>query len=240
MTNNANTQGNETRIRQCSFDPASHLIDITQTDGSTAKYLLVQDRVLWFHKYCEENGLFGTVDDSNIEFIESIKMFKATCLVIIDGEIVGKSVGSCILKDDTEKAIELAATSAKGRALANAGFGTAMCYQDDSEQIPCDAGVRVPDAKSKNEADDMFMVPDNDEKSFEEPETAKNKSMEVKLPTTLEEAQKIILDLPNYRGKTLGEVAALDFQYLKFLAERYNPRKHPEYKEGAKILLANM
>ena len=240
MENKTSTQGNETIIRQCSFDPTSRLIDITQTDGTIAKYLMVQDRVLWFHKYCEENGLFGTIDDSNIEFIEGIKMFKATCLVIIDGEIIGKSVGSCILKDDTEKAIELAATSAKGRALANAGFGTAMCYQDDPETIPCDAGVKASKENNSDEVDDMFKIPDSGDSSAKSQETANSNNSELKMPTTLEEAQKIVLDLPNHHGKTLGEVAALDFQYLKFLAEKYNPRKHPEYKEGAKIILANM
>lgn len=227
--------------RKCSFNPDNYLVTIMQNDGAQAKYLLVQDRVLWFQMYCAENGIKGLIDDSQVEYISELKMFQATCVVTMNGEIVGKSTGSCVYADDKLKALECAATSAKGRALANAGFGTAMCYIDDpdvGQDNQCDTGVKI-----QNRFDTIPNLGDND---FNNPLVPSKENAEVvqehKLPSTLEEAQRIVLEIKNspYYGKTLGEINALKPGYIQWLAESYNPRKHPEYKRGAEIIAANV
>ena len=232
------------KIRKCSFSPENYLKTIVQNDGYRTKYLLVQDRVLWFQIYCAENGVKGLIDDSRIEYMPQLNMFQAICTVTINGEIVGQSSGSCVYAEDKLKALECAATSAKGRALANAGFGTAMCYQDDpdvEQGNQCDAGVEITEGWG-NQSD----VSDEEPKNPMVPEKRLIKTtmsdQDKTFPSTLAEAQSIILEIKNspYEGKTLGEISALDSKYIKWLVESYNPRKHPEYKEGAKIIMNNI
>ncbi len=244
MNMSVNNINDGCKIRKCSFRPEDYLVTIVQNDGSNAKYLLVQDRVLWFQMYCAENGVKGLIDDSNIEYIPQLKMFRATCIITMNGEIVGKSSGSCVYAEDKLKALECAATSAKGRALANAGFGTAMCYQDDpdvGQDNQCDAGVKMPD-RWENQSDVSDEGQDNPMMSEQPLIPAAMATQDKILPSTLAEAQGIILEIKNspYNGKTLGEINALNSGYIRWLAESYNPRKHPEYKEGAKIIMNNV
>ena len=225
-------------VRRCGFNPADKLIDIEDmATGKSSKYLLVQDRVLWFVVYCDENQIKGVIDDSQIEYIEALNMFKATCTITMDGEVISKSSGSCVYTPgEMEKAIETACTSAKGRALANAGFGTAMCYQDSPEPIPCDAGVKPNTAPTqdnplipKQGTNTNPLMPQNNNKG---------NAAKTNMPTTLAEAQSVVVNIKgDFYGKTLGEVFALDPNYLTFLRDKYNASKHPEYKKAAEIIL---
>ncbi len=238
---NEKTEIKEYGVRKCSFSPASYLIDIADKNGEVRKYLLVQDRVLWFQVYCTENNIVGVIDDSQIEFIEKLNLFKATCVITMNGDVISKSSGSCVFSGDTEKAIEMACTSAKGRALANAGFGTANCYGDNPEPIPCDAGIpAVPQLANNPLVPNTPAVKTPAQKGTAN--TAARKPAEApKLPETLEDALKLVIAIRGqYYGQTLGEINGQNPDYIKFLATKYNSAKHPEYKKAAEIILANM
>ena len=256
---NEKTEIKEYGVRKCSFSPAAYLIDIADKNGEVRKYLLVQDRVLWFQVYCTENNVVGVIDDSQIEFIEKLNLFKATCVVTVNGNIIGKSSGSCVFSGDTEKAIEMACTSAKGRALANAGFGTANCYGDNPEPIPCDAGIPaapqltnnplVPNAPAvtkptqKGSANTTAKKPAETPKQqpTPAPKAPEQDNTAPELPETLEDALKLVVTFRGqYYGQTLGEINGQNPDYIKFLATKYNSAKHPEYKKAAEIILANM
>ena len=190
------------------YNPNEHLIDIPNiTTGEMGKYLLVPDRVTWFNAYCQENGIKGVIDDSQIEFYPEKNLVKAICVIKMDGEEVARSCGSGVFRDGEDvifrKAIECAATSAKGRALANAGFGSNMATGDEPEQTPVDAPVPKP-------------IKDN--------KTTDSKQSEVKkdtpqMPKTLAESQRIVIDFGDYKGKTLGEIFVLNRGFVEWLAE---------------------
>ena len=55
------------------------------------------------------------------------------------------------------------------------------------------------------------------------------------VPKNLTEAQALILSIGKYKGKSLGEVAAIDKQYIDFMA---NKCSYPDIVAGCKIILA--
>lgn len=211
------------------YNPIEHLIDIPNiTTGEMGKYLLVPDRVTWFNAYCQENGIDGVIDDSQIEvhFEANRNLVVAVCVIYMNGKEIAKSVGSGVFHDGDDiifrKAVECAATSAKGRALANAGFGSNMSTGDEPEQGLVDAPVsEKPNKEQKTTAE----------------KTPDAKKEAVKLPETVAEAQQVVLDFGEYKGKTLGEVFVLSRSFVEWLATKYNASRHPEYKKAAEIIL---
>lgn len=238
MSTKNNSNKAEFSVRKCSFNPSDYCIEIDSMRGDDSKqmYLEVKFRVLWFLTYCAENGLTGVIDESRIVYIPETKMFQATATVSINGEVVGTGIAgkSYVYDDDrcSQTVIQDVATTAKGRALANAGFGTAMCAFEDGEPTPCDAGIQ----RFKNP-----LIPEKKETEIK-PVTEKRTTNESDntIPKTIEEARAVTLHSGQYQGRTIGELAALDLNYVKFLASKYSVPSHPEYPAAAKILLAEI
>lgn len=136
--------------RKCSYDPMQDLIDVTYDNDKHSAYLQVPHRLIWFATYCAEKGFTGFVDDGDVKYIPELALMQATASVFINGTMVGRSSAGCAITagdyESINNAIQTAATRAKGRALANAGFGTPPTMDggnaaEDGNNYPCDGGI---------------------------------------------------------------------------------------------------
>ena len=143
-------------IRNCGFNPVSHMMN-KGSDTEPSWYLLIMWRVAWFNAYCAEHGITGMIDDSEIQLVGTSPalFWQATAKVYMDGKLVAQStaatpvVGSDGMIDSS--ACQTAGTYAKGRALANLGFGTEAVLDElnllpaeaasELNSIGCDAGI---------------------------------------------------------------------------------------------------
>ena len=143
-------------IRNCGFNPVSHMMN-KGSDTEPSWYLLIMWRVAWFNAYCAEHGITGMIDDSEIQLVGTSPalFWQATAKVYMDGQLVAQStaatpvVGSDGMIDSS--ACQTAGTYAKGRALANLGFGTEAVLDElnllpaeaasELNSIGCDAGI---------------------------------------------------------------------------------------------------
>ena len=139
--------GQDYALRRCSFDPKSHLINLESDSNKKARlYLTVEWRVYWFQTWCQENGKSYLIEESPVESIQGTSFIQSRCTVYIDGEAAGHGIGGINLSGSKggDYCIQSCATIAKGRALANAGFGSVFSSALDSENgadIPCDGGM---------------------------------------------------------------------------------------------------
>ena len=139
--------GQDYALRRCSFDPKSHLINLEIDSNKKARlYLTVEWRVYWFQTWCQENGKSYLIEESPVESIQGTSFIQSRCTVYIDGEAAGHGIGGINLSGSKggDYCIQSCATIAKGRALANAGFGSVFSSALDSENgadIPCDGGM---------------------------------------------------------------------------------------------------
>ena len=117
------------------FEPKEKLTQIVGMNGELQSYLEVKYRIEWFNQYCAENDIKGVIDESDIKYLEQVKMFVATRKIYMDDKLVATGIGGKMVDGDITSMnmiIQSAATIAKGRALANCGFGTAMCANNES------------------------------------------------------------------------------------------------------------
>ena len=136
-------------LRKCSFRPEHYFVRIPGFhDGDEESYYLeVKWREFWFHCYCDENNIQDrAIEELPVTLIAGTSFLQAESHVTMNGKIVGRGVGGyCISGNDMNYAVQIASTIAKGRALANAGFGSVFTSASESEsggiEIPCDSGV---------------------------------------------------------------------------------------------------
>ena len=131
------------------YNPQEHMIQITDPDGKSRAYLEVCHRKDWFLRYCEEHGVSGLLDDSEVKIDRESKLVIVTAKVFMDNKLIGISSAAKVYDpayaQPNDTPVQNAGTIALGRALANAGFGTTASYSpgEDSD-ILADAPVRVP------------------------------------------------------------------------------------------------
>lgn len=130
--------------RKCTgYDPVGDLVEV-HYDGQVEKelFLKVQNRMLWFHQYLTERKAFGVIDDSNVTYLPDAKLLLVKATVTINGKTVGKACAGefydTAIGAQDPTICQTVATQAKGRALANAGFGTADCVEHSKTgEPPC-------------------------------------------------------------------------------------------------------
>lgn len=140
-------EGSDYALRNCSFDPKRHLINLeNDPDRKPRLYLTVEWRVYWFQTWCQENGKRYLIEERPVETVPGTSFIQSCCTVYIDGEAAGFGIGGINLNGSKggDYCVQSCATIAKGRALANAGFGSVFSSALDSENgadIPCDGGM---------------------------------------------------------------------------------------------------
>lgn len=139
--------GTEYALRQCSFDPKAHLINLENDPEKKPRlYLTVEWRVYWFQLWCQENEKRFLIEEHPAEPIQGTSFLQSRCTVFIDGEPAGIGVGGFNLNGSkpVDYCVQTCLTIAKGRALANAGFGSVFSSALEGENgadVPCDAGM---------------------------------------------------------------------------------------------------
>lgn len=109
----------------------------------TRLYLEVKYRLYWFLLWCEENGKKGFIDESQFTILSG-NLVAATVVIKVDEEEVARATAAkLITAENANDVVQYAFTAAKGRALANLGFGTVMDNASDAGD-PVDAGIRIP------------------------------------------------------------------------------------------------
>ena len=139
--------GADYALRKCSFEPKAHLINLESDPNKKPRlYLTVEWRVYWFQTWCQENDKGYLIEERPVEIVPGTNFIQSCCTVYIDGEAAGHGMGGINLNGSKggDYCIQSCATIAKGRALANAGFGSVFSSALDSENgadIPCDGGM---------------------------------------------------------------------------------------------------
>ena len=149
-------------VRKCSFNPQEYFIKVSWGDIQYY-YLEVKWRLVWLAVYCRENRMSHAVIEEPATLLGD--WIQSECKIFINGELIAKGVGA--VKKTEEYAIQKAETIAKGRALANAGFGTAFASgradESGGPEIPCESGIRVDYFKPI----DLSQFPNGDELPFD-------------------------------------------------------------------------
>ncbi len=136
------------QIRKCSFKPEEHFINL-EIDGEKKPrlYLPVEWRLCWLHTWCQENDKTYFVEENQVIQLPGTSYIQTECTVYIDGTAAGKGIGGINLNGPraNDYAVQSCATIAKGRALANAGFGSVFTSASPNEsggiEVPCDSGM---------------------------------------------------------------------------------------------------
>lgn len=248
------------RMRECSFRPEDHLIEIA-FEGKEEKnyYLEVKWRVVWFQIWCDEHGIRETdrqIKELPVKIIEGTNLLQAECVVMAGGNELGTGVGAVLLAGDISYAVQQAATIAKGRALANAGFGTvfstAIASENGGREIPADGGIGPSDMYVIRDPSNPMLVQTVAEAPKEAPTKAKAEPSAPapqpkpeskpapepeKKPMTREEALKFPIPIRGQNfGVPLGEMFAKKPGTVKYYAEE--PRyAGSELQEAAKLVV---
>lgn len=108
-------------MRECkNFDPKGHLYPVEGTNPVEWS-IAAADRVRWFLEYCEEHGVTGVIDDSEIRFERDFVV--AVASVYMDGKLVAKATSGLPYDPNDRFVVATVSTYARSRALANCGFG---------------------------------------------------------------------------------------------------------------------
>jgi len=236
-------------LRKCSFKPEEHFIKVRfQGTGDESFYLEVKWRMFWFQTYCREMGIQDySIEEQPANLIQGTNLIQVTCIVRMDGKVAGQGVGGySVAGGDIAYAVQQAATIAKGRALANAGFGTvfssAAANESGGFEVPADSGLRTSEFFVKRNPSNPMQVttltPENDSQtqvqptlSTAEPEQTESKEM------TREEACRFKVPIRGkHFGETLGDVMGKDPSAVNYYATntRYSGS---ELQKAAQLML---
>ncbi len=236
-------------LRKCGYDPSWDMIEVahggTGEEAVRKMYLEVKYRVFWFNRWCEENSKVGVIDCSEHREEPLMPGVSVNARIFVDGVLYGcASAGEAYIPGDyahNARAIQTAGTRALGRALANAGFGTIASGGPAEENGPLESeGTAVPgeERTDRDKKGTPEMTPGDKEQAVkpETEETQEDPGQEV-----ISRARAVPVTIGKYRGKTMGEVAALDFRTVQWYAsDRFDQAgRHGDIKEAAKIIVEN-
>lgn len=107
-----------------SYDPSKAIKNFI--GGDNRKYLPLEAGMAWFHHYLMERNIDGLIDDSELEVLQGTKLLIGRASIYLNGELVGKSCSGAAIDESRPDIMTIGqsiASTAKWRALENAGFG---------------------------------------------------------------------------------------------------------------------
>lgn len=228
------------------FYPEDYLINLADPADPQAvhKYLEVKYRVLWALLWACENKAKIRFEEKIDMFDPNTGCFSCSCN-ILDGDNhllasgrAGKIYNPAINITDTP--IQNACTAAKGRALANLGFGTFYGYAEEGDtSVPCDAGIPTLESNpftilaaggnlAQGNGNQLNGAPTEETpQSTAMPDGNEEINLQ-RIPMTLEQAQAYVIEKGKYKDKTVGELNATESgrKYLKYYCDPKNGAKN--------------
>lgn len=249
------------QIRKCSFRPEEHFINLEIDGRKKPRYYLTVDwRLFWLQLWCQEKGKDYYVEEQPVTMIPGTTWIQTACSVFIDGRIAGRGIGGINLNGPKggDYAFQSCATIAKGRALANAGFGSVFTSASESEsggiEIPCDSGTAADffvftpqqiDPAYGNPMQTTASVPAMtyaEQNYYEMPAAAAPPAKQATqtpittgCPKTREEALAFLVPIRGaWFGKPMSEVIAKDPGAVRYYAEK---SRNGDLKQAARLIL---
>lgn len=244
-------------LRECGYDPSGDLMEAQYSkDGkSNDVYLPTKDRLYWFVMYCIKNNIKYSIDESQYELIPGIGggFLVATAGITMGDQVFRSTAGITLMKDDgTEScreareynryALQTVETMAKGRCLANAGFGTGMTGKvfEDGEAVPPDSGIPGPRSSDSQPDDDIpFICSDS---SIPNVRPARSYAAEASPRPDMNAVRSYIVPVGGHKGEPLYQVYATDRKTVEWYAsdEFDAAGRFPEFKKMVKTYLENI
>ena len=205
------------------FNPADFVRTTVGEEGENDLYLDVKYRLLWFRLHHPN----GKIDPELIRVDE--KNAIVCCRIYADkadpaDQFIGKAYSQRFSTEDRfgDRFLEIAETVAKGRALADAGYGTQFCMNGDAL-----AGI-IADAPIKMPPDEDAGHPGSVVASFTAQPTAD--------PPAFSQAKAVKVDFGRFSGWSLGEIAMKSPGDLAWYVKNYSGH-NLALKAGATKLL---
>lgn len=249
------------------FNPADFVRTTVGEEGENDLYLDVKYRLLWFRLHHPN----GKIDPELIRVDE--KNAIVCCRIYVDkadpaDQFIGKAYSQRFSTEDRfgDRFLEIAETVAKGRALADAGYGTQFCMNGDAlASIIADAPIKMPpdeDAGHPGSVVASFTAqPTADPPAFSQTATAPKSTQpaqqQVQPPVqqshapapeppktldeylrvmTIEQAKAVKVDFGRFSGWSLGEIAMKSPGDLAWYVKNYSGH-NLALKAGATKLL---
>ena len=228
----------KTELRACSYTPKP--IQVTYEDPRTGEvktenYLMVSERVNWANHWAAEQdppiNLVITEGDKEHDVILTSDMVVVKSRVYMNGEVSSTGIGSAGLSEPS--AVERGATKAKGRALANLGFGTSDA---DGAENPNDLSTLAdspvaPTAPSSPVTPTAPVTP------------SAPTAPAAPIPTTREEALATVCTAGKSKGKKLYELlgdTSNGINAVRYFAEQFEDKtgKHAAFIQACRIILS--
>ena len=224
------------------FNPADFVRNTVGEEGESDLYLDVKYRLLWFRLRCPN----GKIDPELVHLDE--KSAVVCCKVYADkadpaDQFIGKAYSQRFPTEERfgDRFLEIAETVAKGRALADAGYGTQFCMNGETlASIIADAPIKMPpdeDAGPPVSQPPQQMQPQTPAQqpkaAAPEPPKTVDEYMRV---MTIEQAKAVKVDFGRFNGWTLGDIAMKNPGDLAWYVKNYSGH-NLALKAGATKLL---
>lgn len=246
-------------LRPCSFDPSQfYESEFDQQSGVMRNFLSSTSKLMWFYTYCNENELLGQVLTTEPVFqtFGNSVLVTVTATVVIQGntESTASAAQSFTLNDTfaMDRVVQMASSSAIGKALGNAGFGVFGSFDTGTpSSLPASVvsanGITPPSqitppvhaANERPQAEYQGATPmcsnHMETRNFSNvPQPCANTAPMPGDPITM--AKSLVWNGRGiYQGKTLGEILATAPKQIIWLAETWNGAG--PLKDGAIALL---
>ena len=208
------------------FNPADFVRNTVGEEGENDLYLDVKYRLLWFRLHCPN----GKIDPELVHLDE--KSAVVCCKVYADkadpaDQFIGKAYSQRFPTEERfgDRFLEIAETVAKGRALADSGYGT----QSMPPAVPAQS---APVSQPPQQMQPQTPAQQPKAAAPEPPKTV-DEYMRV---MTIEQAKAVKVDFGRFNGWTLGDIAMKNPGDLAWYVKNYSGH-NLALKAGATKLL---
>ena len=240
------------------FNPADFVRNTVGEEGETDLYLDVKYRLLWFRLHRPN----GKIDPEIIQLDE--KSAVVCCRIYADkadpaDQFIGKAYSQRFPTEDRfgDRFLEIAETVAKGRALADAGYGTQFCMNGEAlASIIADAPIKMPPDEEPEQPGNVAVSftaqpTEAPAKSTPAPQPQNQAPIQQPKPATLEppktldeylqvmtldQAKAVKVDFGRFSGWTLGDIAMKNPGDLMWYVKNYSGH-NLALKAGATLLV---